>query len=564
MGTRKPLLMMALTSLIVVGLTASCELLSVGGLKDVVDDVQTSLVKLTGRIEIDPNAVASGVKGGMMVVAQVVGDGAETLRAFTDLAGNFNLEIPDSLKGSDFILSLVDAQGRALGPIIDAAQNAQNSLRPIGMALKEGINAVDFGAVQVAANGLISTASTPAGLSAVPGLVARVDASGLPVGVGNFGKGEAAKVTGVLPSGSVIDKDQDGLIDLVDADDDGDGILDDFDPDAVNRGMPEHHQIQVGFWLNPTDQEYRLFYQPDADVREYVKSKYILELWYNIRNPSEAATVGAISLDTRNRPGYTDVLQSGPENNPAQLVNWSQLGWGLDPVGVLTTSEGGYQWKKRLTVQQGAKADLKAGDVFTFAVKPKDPSQPVRIVSQMLNFVFTNIPLLRYIGTDPNNLRDFSAIMAASQGNGTPFDGSVSTPLVIADNQDLLLKFQPPTDDLGLPILQGSYKISVLAYKPGGGQVWNWDQRTWNGTAPAGWYNNNHVQLEVPVTESSASFSYNTSANQFTVRVPQDVLPDQVWAQGETSAFVPDRFSIGIISLVKESQVAFTVFVKKP
>ncbi|OHE71470.1 MAG: hypothetical protein A2413_18895 [Treponema sp. RIFOXYC1_FULL_61_9] len=526
-----------------------------------VTEQASNAVRLLGKIEVDPEAVFSEVNQGMMVIAQAVESNGPTIRAFTGALGDFSLEIPEALRDREFIISLVDASGRAIGPLMNSASQIANNARSVGMTIGENLGSVDFGNISVAANGLAQTASAVAGISSVADLVARVTDEGVPVGLDAHGKGASALLTTATSVRQVNDKDQDGLIDLLDADDDGDGILDDFDPDTATVGLPEHYSVDVGFWLNPSDQDYRMFYQADADLAEYVKGKYILEFWFSVTDDAEANSIAQIALDTRNMPPYVSVLMNGPEQN---LVAWSSEGYRMGGEALLSP---GKLWKTRLTIAAGQKADLQAGDLFSFRVTKKDGGGEL-IVSQMLNFVFTNIPLLRGIGTDPANLTDFTALMTAAIANpDAPVPGSGSAPLTIADGSDLTIKFQPPVDDLGLPIRQGDYRISIILYRAGDGplaQVWNIDPVTWNGNPPVdgdgnGYYNNNHLMLEVPVNQ----LDWDAGSGTYSLAIPAACFPNQATAQGETVPFAPLRYSVGIVSSIRESQVSFTVFVEK-
>jgi hypothetical protein len=545
-------------------LFSSCQLIS-RLLPDKVEVTATKALSLLGRINIDSDAVFSTVNKGMMVVAQTVSANSQTIRAFTDAVGSFSLDISEELKGSEFIISLVDASGRAIGPIMKKTDQVANGFRSVGMTLGTNLAKVDFGDIRVAASGLAETGGIVQGLNSVADLVARVTAAGAPVGLAAHGKGAAAQST-TTSARQANDRDQDGLIDILDADDDGDGILDDFDTDSTTVGMPTNYKVDVGFWLNPTDSDYQMFYHSTpATLREFVKGKYILELWFNVTNDSEAATIKTIALDTRSMPAYVSILKTGPDSNPSQQVLWSVAGMGGMPAYQLMETpqppalpQGGRQWKNHLIVPVGEKADLQAGDLFNFEVTKKDGTK--LYVSQMLNFVFTNIPLLRYIGSDPAMLQDFTALMdKALITPNAMVPGSMNAPIAIADNSDVTIRFQPPVDDMGQPILQGSYRISIIPYRPSGGQVWNIATSTWNGSPPAGYYNNNHLMLEIPVSQMTR----DTASGLFTLVVPKACFPNSVTAQGETTAFTPSHFSIGIVSLVNQSQVAFTVFVKK-
>ncbi|MFZ4616073.1 MAG: hypothetical protein ACOYM2_07755 [Rectinemataceae bacterium] len=550
-------------------LFSSCQLIS-RLLPDKVEVTATKALSLLGRINIDSDAVFSTVNKGMMVVAQTVSANSQTIRAFTDAVGSFSLDISEELKGSEFIISLVDASGRAIGPIMKKTDQVANGFRSVGMKLGSSLAKIDFGDIRVAASGLAETVGVVQGVNSVADLVARVTAAGAPVGLAAHGKGAAAQST-TTSTRQANDRDQDGLIDILDADDDGDGILDDFDTDSTTVGMPTNYKVDVGFWLNPTDSDYQMFYHSTpAKLREFVKGKYILELWFNVTNDSEAATIKTIALDTRSMPAYSSILVTGPDSNPSQQVLWSAPGMGGMPAYQLMETpqstalpQGGKQWKNRLIVPVGQKADLQAGDLFNFEITKKDGTK--LYVSQMLNFVFTNIPLLRYIGTgsDPAKLQDFTALMdKALVTPNAMVPGSMNAPIVVADNSDVTVRFQPPVDDMEQPILQGSYRISIIPYRTGSGpsaQVWNIATSTWPSGPPADYYNNKHLMLEIPVSQMTR----DAASGLFTLVVPKACFPGSVTAWGETTAFTPTHFSIGIVSLVNYSQTAFTVFVKK-
>ena len=543
-------------------LFSSCELISRLLPEKAQESIQSATgqaLKMLGRINIDAGDVVATARKGVMVIAQTVSGNAETIRAFTDALGNFDFAIPDNLKTSEFIISLVDASGRAIGPLLDKASQVANGVRSVGMTLKANASSVDFGDIQIAANGFAQTLAAVSSINSVSDLVTRVTSSGIPVGLLSHGKGSEA-LAPATSTRQANDRDQDGLIDLIDADDDGDGILDDFEAVPSSVGLPANYQVDVGFWLNPSDQDYRMFYQSGSDLREYVKGKYILEFWFSVRNASEAETIAQVALDTRSMPTYVDVLMSGPQNNPALQAYWSTRNYSLS--GVSSLPEGGKLWKDWLTIATNQKANLQAGDLFNFKVTKKDGSE--LIVSQMLNFVFTNIPLLRQIGTNPNNLMDYTARMNAAALNPNQTEtGYTSAPITIADNSDVTIRFQPPKDDLDQPIRYGSYRVSIIPYRDNA-QVWNIDSRTWTTSQVLdgdgrNYYNNSHLMLEVTVDQ----LSYDTASGTCSLTIPKACFMNQAFAQGEASSFTPSKYSIGIVALVRQSQVAFTVFVRK-
>jgi hypothetical protein len=535
--------------------------------QDAVVDQAGKAISLLGKVAIDPGQVFSQASQGVMVIAQMVSGAGPTIRAFTNALGEFDLEIPDSLKDGEFIVSLVDSTGLAIGPLMDKASQIANGARSVGMLIGANLPSVDFGTIKVAASGLVETATAIAGISPVADIVARVSSAGVPVGMDSHGKGTSAR-SAASSARQLNDRDQDGLIDILDADDDGDGILDDFDSDsaAVDTGVPDGYAVDIGFWLNPSDQDYRMLYQTDPTaLKAFVKTKYILEPWFNVRDATEAAAIAGVSLDPRNKPAYLDVMKTGPDSDPSQQVLWSAGGYRMnESQGLPPNGPDIRQWKNRLIVPSGASADLRAGDVFNFLVTKKDGSSLV--VSRMLNFVFTNYPLLRYIGTNPASLTDYSALMVASIANPNatvPGSGGEGGPLTIADNADLTIRFQPPVDDLGQPIRKGGYRISIIPYN-GYSQAWNIDQATWGGAPPVGaeggYYNNNHLMLEVTVDQLQPS--YDAINGTYSLTIPRACFPNSVIPQGG-AAFVPSRYSIGIVAIINYSQVAFTVFVKK-
>jgi hypothetical protein len=78
--------------------------------------------------------------------------------------------------------------------------------------------------------------------------MARLNEKGVPVGQASFGKGPEAIAPGLSLTG--LDVNVDGLPDVFDADDDGDGIVDDFENGAESWPVPADSTYRPHFFMN--------------------------------------------------------------------------------------------------------------------------------------------------------------------------------------------------------------------------------------------------------------------------------------------------------------------------
>ncbi len=461
---------------------------------------------LSGTIQaarLQTGAPAPTLDEGFMVVAQSNETG-EIYRAMTDADGNFELNLPASESGNTFVVTIVDPDGRAVGPVLYGTASG-SGLTGLSVAADTSLGTINL---PEDPNTAPVQPGTDVDLSAqVDDTVStRVDEDGVPVGMGSFGKGDDAKDTDGA-GGQTVDADQDGLIDFLDADDDGDGIVDDFDGEGDTGGEP--NEVGTGFFMNLKIDSAKAptYYAGDANAISAALATDTIITMEVMAEPSATKTVSSVRL--LETPG------------PAYLPTASKVVETLDGLDYETWADSNYAFDEqddRFDVFVRPNTEMAAGDTFTCEVMFGDGS--VVRFTRMINYVFKNIPKLVEYGS--------TGAMTAFDVNDTTVNGSDQKPIPFDGTQDLVLVFNPPKDELGAYVENMDYSFTIF-YTDSNRQQLN-DQidysATWP-TMPSGFDNGTYW-----VDKSQLTLS---ASDTYTFTLPKEVFPDTVVTSSGTA-----------------------------
>ena len=141
----------------------------------------------------------------------------EIYRTEAEAGSDFELDLPADEEGNSFVVTILGPDGRTVGPIVFDTAAGTTGITPAGDT--------SLGEIDLPANP--ETAPIEPGDDADlddlldEDVFARVDDNGVPVGIASHGKGADAQTDSA--GSDQADGDHDGLIDVFDADDDGDG-----------------------------------------------------------------------------------------------------------------------------------------------------------------------------------------------------------------------------------------------------------------------------------------------------------------------------------------------------
>ena len=495
------------------------------GLTDLNDDPggdsTSTTLAITGRIvppasaKTRPRSQAAG--GGYTVAAQSV----ETMEVYTvqtDPNGAFELELPPDEQGHTMTVVVLGPDGKPVGPVVldesgPEARTAASLEQPISL-------------------GEVAVPDDPAAAPLMPGegfdgqdlvaddVTARVDEHGVPVGVAGLGKGTEAMGTPSDNPRQGLDRDRDGLPDLFDADNDGDGVVDDFDDDGGDdAGAKAGFRLNFFMNLKISEENADTYYTGTTSDRETALAKDTVITFEVVEEPDHSPAITAVRLLDRVAPSYVGsmtVLHSG------EL--WSASDYAFDENG------------DRFEAFVVPHAMIDAGDTFMVAVELEDGT--TRLCYSMINYVFTNIPrLIRY--------GDAGAMTAYAAGTGIQFDGS----------KDLVLEFQPPVDETGAWITGLDYVFSIFYYV-GGSQASVDASATWS-SPPAGF----DLQRLAYVVDA-ASLGSLSADDTYTVTLPREIFADTVTLTDGTTATV-GQYKIDITAEKNGNNAALMIIATK-
>ncbi len=398
---------------------------------------------------------ASKLLAGAMEVNQgyqIVAQSADTMEVYTGDSqpdGSFSIEIPEEETGDLFLTMVLGPDGRALGPVMF------NSFAGFGSTGIELDGNVSLGTIDVP--GTPGDAPIFAGDDAnldegavADDVLVRLDDSGVPVGAANVGKGDGAVVD--LPTDNPrqqCDVDMDGMLDDFDADDNGNGTIDDLDAEA--RPEPQRGGIQFQAFMNlkiggPNAQFY--FTGDEANIEQSLENDTVITFEVNFDGRNGRTLTGVTVLET-----------PGPAYLPLATVQggglWSDTGYALNEVE-----------PNHFNAFVTPHAFIDAGDAFTIVCTFDDGS--TRRATRMLNYVFRSIPKLELFGAEGD-------LQPASVEN--LFDGT----------QDLVLEWHPPVDERGRLLVGFDYRFEVFFHDGTAQQINDIDGAATWPTPPTGW-----------------------------------------------------------------------------
>ncbi len=434
--------------------------------------------------------------GGDFDQFQVVAQSADTLNVYTTLTdefGEFVLELPEDEEGSLFMITFLGFDSQSLGTVIFENDG------DMGFTGLEVFGNVDLGSLDIPL--------TPGAGPVVPGddadftdgeiatdVFARLNEDGAPVGADSIGKGDDSQTD--EPSDDErqrCDADRDGLIDLFDADDDGNGTVDDFDPNhtAVDPAMEDGVRLNFFMNLKIGEQDAAIFFQGDEDgIADLLMTKTVIT--FEVR-AEESLTKEITGVRIIGPPAPSaPYLETATINNTTTL--WSDEGFELDMAG-----ENHFQ---QFVVPN---AFINGGDTFTAEVTFDDGTTGV--YNRMINYVFKSIPKLEQFGS-PDAV--------------TPITGP--DPMLTFDGtKSLVLEWAPPVDEMGNLLVDLDYRFEVFFYDANNMQINGIDgEATWP-TPPAKW--------DVNTTAFSISgpeLATLSDDNTLTVDLPQEIFVDTV------------------------------------
>ncbi len=455
---------------------------------------------------------------GYMVVAQSNATG-DIFRGVTDVEGNFQITIPEAENGNTFVITILGPDGKAVGPVL------------FGTAGADGITGLktqgdeNLGTVQIPADPT-HQAIVPGNDSALvgqsdPNSMTRLNAEGVPVGLATKGKGDqAALAQGDVVSSGKADADKDGLIDMLDADDNGNGKVDDFEGGGTAGPAPKMFHVNFFMNLKVQSEQAQVYYSGTESERNAAVAKDTVITLEVVTDPNSASTIKSVHGVETPGPAYlpTATVLSYDGGAPA---TWLSLGYAF-------TKE-----TDRFEVFVCPGAVMNSGDTFTIEVEFEDGA--TEQYSRMINYVFKNIPKLLKYGPAGGTLVDFDV-------NDPNVNGSPSKPILFDGTKDLTLVFNPPPDETGAYLTDLRYDFQMFYFNESDGGQLNQDidyDATWPAPKPEG-MRPNSANYEVAI-ESMPPLVDNT----YTITIPKEYFVDAIKTKsGGTKAVTSYKIDI--------------------
>lgn len=457
----------------------------------------TSGLSLSGTIQ--ESAASAKLSGNAQtssqmytVVAQSAGTGKIYLDS-TDNAGAFDVSVPMDESGNLFMVTIVGPDGKATGPVNFGNSNGQGMM---GLDLDRSAS---FGTIQLPNNPLMSPITPGSGGDvsdlAASDVLTRLDSNGVPIGLASIGKGDDAMGTPTDDPRQACDRDRDGLIDIFDADNDGDGIIDDLDtgPASGTLGLSD---VRLSFFMNlkiGNDKADTYYLGATSAVESALMTDTVITCEV-LPEAGATRTMTAVRVLATPAPSYiadTEVMRD--TGSGLMATSWAAEGYAFEDAG------------DRFQAFVIPNALINAGDVFTVEITFDDGS--TGIFSRMINYVFKTIPRLVKHG-DSASLTTFSG----------------SQPIAFDGTKDLTLEFEPPKDETGAYLEGFSYQFEIFYNEAGSGQQLNGDMDT-DATFPTAIAGFNRQNKNFEATAASLTLS---SDNTYTVTLPKEIFPSTV------------------------------------
>lgn len=466
----------------------------------ITDDTINTFARITGTITRAAKhaPTASGADTTYMVVAQSSSTG-EVYTTTTSADGSFTLELPENESGATFTVTLVNNEGKPMGAMLFGDDGAG-----MGYTGLEVLGDVSLGTLDVPADPGTAPIK-PGDDSALDAAViaedvlARLNTAGAPVGADNVGKGDDAKTSNPTSnSKQTADADMDGMIDIFDADDNGNGTIDELDPDQKPDVFDDLHGLNLVLFMNLkiSDADAGFYFGGDVpNIEKSLREDTVItfELFFDGR--AGRTLVAANVLAAPAPPYLPDTVLLGGGGK------WVDSGFALQPAGA-----------NHFNAFVTPNAIINAGDTFVIEAQFDDGS--TARLTRMINFAFHSIPKANVFG--PPASASTSVVVGTNQ-----FDGS----------QDLELRWNPPVDERGTLILGFDYRFEVFFHDATGAQINGIDKTATWPTMPTGF---NGFSFDVPGADLAAL----DSANQLAAILPHGIFVDTVTQDGGATVAV--------------------------
>lgn len=418
-------------------ITTSC-----GQQQETPSPIPISGITITGKI--NTGVISSSVKTSAQAVAyQALSD--YTVVAVSDKTGlvyfadtktasDGSFTISNLPTGESFFLELLDNTNKLAAPITMSSSDG----KPV-MAIKPTAN-TDLGNIVYDSNkGTAVPINSPTAILDLDTTAeGKTGETLVPVGAKNFGKGNEAKFSGTYDPDKA-DGDKDGLPNFFDADNNGDGILDEMDGlytrEAFGLKAPDFHPY---VFTN---------LKVDYNNRDSFKTEY------------KEFTV-AIGLTKNTGPG----IPSGKTISSVRIIDgpaWISTAKIFTPTGeaglwkdsnyALETRVTGEAWEIHLTGLKPS-SEVNSGDTLRFLITYTDGTSEEAV--KMINFVFGDIPKATHYSLD----KGATWIPITATNN----------PIASASTSEVYLKWTRPKDESGNEIFGGRY---TFEYDGLGGSV---------------------------------------------------------------------------------------------
>lgn len=441
------------------------------------------------------------------IVAQSAETG-EIYRAETDTAGDFALDLPEDEAGNNFSVAIIGPDGKAQGPVMYGAQGDEGMT---GLTLE---NAASLGTIELpedpSAAPIMSGADGDAGEQVNDHAMIRLNGDGAPIGVASLGKGDDADGATDNDPSMAFDQDRDGLLDVIDADNNGNGIVDELEGGDVG-GIPDDAGIRLNFFMNLkiSNEQADTYYEGTQTEIDAARADHTVITFEVLPDGPNARTPVAIRALEVPGPSYMSTATVLAQGGGNTSTTWKSLDYAFN------------EGNDRFEVFVVPHAVVEAGDTFTIEVEFEDGT--TEQFSRMINFVYKNIPRLQKFG---------------EAAGLTDFDGT--QPIVFDGSQDLTLVFNPPPDENGDPVTGTDYSFEIFYNDSSNmqlnGQI---DKAATFPTAIPGFNSQNTAFVA-----AAADMTYDENDNTYTVTLPKEIFVDNVQTSG--GAVAVDSYKIDI------------------
>ncbi|MCX5751287.1 MAG: hypothetical protein NT099_06440 [Candidatus Saganbacteria bacterium] len=396
----------------------------------------------TGTISTSIASVrAQAVASNYVVVAQDVSS-KKLYSVVTDGSGNFQISgVP---KDASLVLSLVDnTTGKYVGPVV--FNNDYTGLTCTGTT---SLGVIVFDSSKGMATPSTSLEAGKLNSSYKPRL-----SSGVPVGARKHGKGPGT-TTGT-PTGPSLDADLDGIPNLFDADNNGNGVLDEFDSgsnlEKEGLGSSSKATSVIVFPNLKIDLQ---------DTESFISQTYKLFLAFEIdfANPDNVSSIVLTTIPTYAANCVFDqsTAYDFEASWPGEGATWLQSGQYHIYKAYQKGTTNTVKWASFIRVQNAT--DINAGDCFRFLITYTDSS--TEEIYAYVNYVWRGIPKLtcyQFSGGTAVNITPGTYGSVAGGSSGNPYTITTGT-------TEATYTFTKPSDEAGSYIDANNYNWSCFYY----------------------------------------------------------------------------------------------------